>query len=152
MSFVPGWKKFHFTWACSSRDKSSRPSWIHLARAYVTLHFIPGRWGFSSRFIPGWHFIPVFHPRMKSSRNELIPGRNHVSSCKQQQENDQTPRWIHRGTKVIQGQKLSCKEAQRHKFHCFLLFPFNYYAQTGRYNVSQVKWNHSIRMVRSIKK
>ncbi len=123
LSFIPGW--------ISSRDeksfilhervhpgmlgrKSSRPSWIHLARAYITLYFIPERlftWRFSSRFIPGWHFNSVFHPGMKSSRDEFIPGRNHISSCKQQQENDQTPRWIHPGTKVIPGRKLSCKEA-----------------------------------------
>ncbi len=105
MSFIPAW--------ILSRDeiffilhepvhpgmpgrKSSRPSWIHLARAYITLYFIPERLftlRFSSRSIPGWHFIPVLRTGMKSSRDEFIPGRNHVSPCRQQQENDQTPRW-----------------------------------------------------------
>ena len=64
--------------------------------------FIPGRpftWHFSQRFTLGWHFISVLRAEMKS--------------CKQQQENDQIPRWIHPGTKwVISGRKLSCKRKQ----------------------------------------
>ncbi len=119
MSFILGW--------ISSRDekifilhervhpgmpgrKSSRPSWIHLARAYITLYFIPERlftWGFTSRFIDSRDEM-VLRTGMKSSRDEVISGRNHVSSCRQQQQNDQTPRWI-------PGRKLSCKEALKPK-------------------------------------
>ncbi len=100
---------------------SSRPSWIRFARANITLYFILERlftWRFSSLFIPGWHLIPVLRTGMKSSLDEFIPGRNHVSSCRQQQENDQTPRWIHLGTKVIPGRKLSCKEALKRSLVC----------------------------------
>ncbi len=75
MNFVPGWKKFHFTWACSSRDKSSRPSWIYLARAYITLHFILRRPVYMGFFV-------TFHPSV-SSRDENVPGWTHpgTKSC-----------------------------------------------------------------------
>ncbi len=107
MNFVPGWKIFILNERVHPGmlgRKLSRPSWIHLARAYITLYSIPERlftWRFSSRFIPGWHFIPVLRPGIKSSRNDFIPGRNHVTSCRQQQENDQTPRGIHPRTKPL---------------------------------------------------
>ena len=98
--------------------KSPRPSWIHLAHVSQTLitrmelssredclhdifRHVSSREDISSRCLrQGWN-----RPGMKSSRDDG------TKSCKQQQENDQIPRWIQPGTKVIPGWKLSCKEA-----------------------------------------